>query len=161
VLGVRCPACHADDSKVVDSRALEDGAAIRRRRQCLDCGHRFTTYERLEEQPLVVVKRSGRREPFERAKIVAGVMAAGKGRPVTAEIAEQVAEAVEDHLRLMGPEITSTQVGLAVLDQLRTIDVVCYMRFASVYKQFDGSEDFHRELELLDKLATEPVPPTR
>jgi transcriptional repressor NrdR len=152
---MRCPQCHADDTKVVDSRAAEEGAAIRRRRSCLGCGYRFTTYERLEEVPLVVVKRSGQREPFERSKIVAGVQSAAKGRPVTVAQLEQLATDVEDAMRLDGPEVTSAQVGLAVLDALRHLDEVAYMRFASVYKSFDDAADFERELTLLAK-SSEP-----
>jgi transcriptional repressor NrdR len=152
---VRCPLCSADDTKVVDSRAAEDGSAIRRRRQCLACNHRFTTYERVEEVPLVVVKRSGQKEPFERAKIIVGVRAAAKGRPVSVEALDALANEVEEGLRLDGPEVTSAQVGLAVLDALRRFDEVAYVRFASVYKGFDAASDFERELTLLAK-ATEP-----
>jgi transcriptional repressor NrdR len=148
---VRCPACKADDTKVVDSRAAEDGAAIRRRRLCLSCSHRFTTYERLEEVALVVVKRSGQREPFDRGKVVAGIQAAAKGRPVTADRLDALATEVEDAMRLDGPEVTSEQVGLAVLEALRDLDEVAYMRFASVYNDFDDAADFQRELTLLAK----------
>jgi transcriptional repressor NrdR len=135
---MRCPSCKADDTKVVDSRAADDGAAIRRRRSCPICSFRFTTYERTEEVPLVVVKRSGAKEPFDRSKVVAGVRAAAKGRPVSAEQIDALATEVEDVMRLAGPEVTATQVGLAVLDALRTVDEVTYVRFASVYKGFDG-----------------------
>ena len=107
------------DDKVVDSRAAEDGAAIRRRRECLACGRRFTTYERLEEVPFVVVKRSGQREPFDRAKVVAGVVAAAKNRPVSPGDMDALAAEVEEGLRLLGHEVSSQQVGLAVLDRLR------------------------------------------
>lgn len=149
---MHCPTCHAVDTKVIDSRLADDGAAVRRRRSCLTCGYRFTTYERLEEAPLIVVKSRGTREPFERAKIVAGVVAATKGRPVTRAEVEALAEAVEDEVRLVGPEVTSAQVGLAVLERLRALDDVTYLRFASVYKNFDAAADFHRELELMQKL---------
>jgi transcriptional repressor NrdR len=116
----------------VDSRTADDGAAIRRRRACVACGHRFTTYERLEEVPLVVVKRSGDREPFDRFKVIAGVRAAIKGRPITEAQLEALAAEVEDSARLDGPEVSSAQVGLAVLDRLRLLDEVSYLRFASV-----------------------------
>ncbi len=152
---MRCPACHADDSKVVDSRTAEDGAAIRRRRQCLACSHRFTTYERVDEVPLVVVKSDGTRRPFDRSKIVAGVAAATKGRSVDETRIQQLAVEVEDEVRLQGAEVTSAQIGLAVLDRLRAIDEVAYLRFASVYKDFDAAADFHREIELLSKLGAE------
>ena len=152
---MRCPACSAPDDKVVDSRTADDGAAIRRRRQCLACGRRFTTFERIEEAPLIVVKRSGDREPFHRSKIVAGLRAATKNRPVEAEQLEGLAAEVEEQLRLDGPEVTSQRIGLAVLERLRSVDEVAYLRFASVYKGFEEPGDFERELGLLTK-ATEP-----
>jgi transcriptional repressor NrdR len=116
------------------------------------CAHRFTTYERLEEVPLTVVKIGGQREPFDRAKIIAGVTSACKGRPVTAEQIEQLGEEIEDYARLRGPELASSEVGLEVLDRLRSLDEVAYLRFASVYKGFDAAADFQRELVLLKKL---------
>jgi len=150
---VHCPVCHADDTKVVDSRLAEEGAAVRRRRHCLSCAHRFTTFERVDEVPLLVLKSDGRTQPFDRAKIVAGILAATKGRHVEPALAEQIAEAVEDGVRLQGSEVSSAQLGLAVLDRLRTVDEVAYLRFASVYKNFDAAADFHREIELLTKAA--------
>jgi transcriptional repressor NrdR len=152
---MRCPRCSGLDDKVVDSRAADDGAAIRRRRECLTCGRRFTTYERVEEVPFVVVKRSGHREPFERSKITAGLMAAAKNRPVTGEQMETLAADVEESLRMEGTEVTTEAVGVAVLDRLRRLDEVAYLRFASVYKGFSGARDFEREAGLLQK-ATEP-----
>ena len=152
---MRCPQCSSMDDKVVDSRAADDGAAIRRRRECLGCGRRFTTYERLEEVPFLVVKRSGQREPFERSKIVAGVTAAAKNRPVTEADMEELAAEVEEGLRLVSHEVSSQQVGLAVLDRLQSFDEVTYLRFASVYKGFSGALDFEREAGLLTK-ATQP-----
>jgi len=150
---MRCPVCSFDDSKVVDSRAAEDGGAIRRRRECLRCQHRFTTYERVEEVPLVVVKRSGVREPFDRSKIIHGVRLAATGRPVSAAQLEELAEEVEDAVRAQGPEVSTEQVGLAVLDHLRALDHVAYLRFASVYKDFDDPADFQREAKLLKATA--------
>ncbi len=152
---VRCPQCSSFDDKVVDSRLADDGDAIRRRRECLGCGRRFTTYERLEELPVVVVKRSGQRQPFDRAKLVAGVRSAAKNRPVTPAMMEALAAEVEEEIRLDGPEVTSQQVGRAVLDRLRTLDAVAYVRFASVYKGFADIGDFQREVGLLTK-STEP-----
>jgi transcriptional repressor NrdR len=150
---MRCPVCSFDDSKVVDSRAAEDGGAIRRRRECLRCQHRFTTYERVEEVPLVVAKRSGVREPFDRSKIIYGVRLAATGRPVSAAQLEELAEEVEDAMRAQGPEVSTEQVGLAVLDRLRALDHVAYLRFASVYKDFDDPADFQREAKLLKATA--------
>ena len=157
VVAVRCPTCGADDTKVVDSRTADDGHAIRRRRLCLSCRERFTTYERMEEAPLVVVKRSGARVAFDRERVIAGMRAAAKGRPVLADQLDGVALDVEDVVRLAGPEVTSAQIGLAVLDALRDVDEVTYLRFASVYKNFDAAADFQRELGLLAK-GTEPKP---
>jgi transcriptional repressor NrdR len=148
---VRCPACTHLDDKVVDSRQADDGATIRRRRECLACGQRFTTFERLEEVPLVVVKRSGDRVPFDRAKISAGVVAAAKGRPVTLEAIEELCTDLENLVRQSGGELPSEQLGLAVLEGLRELDQVAYVRFASVYKGFDDPADFSREIRLLTK----------
>jgi transcriptional repressor NrdR len=149
---VRCPRCRADDTKVLDSREVNDGDAIRRRRSCPNCLARFTTYERMEEVPIVVIKQGGGREPFDRAKIVAGVAAASKGRPVVGEQIEQLAEELEDVARASGPEVTSAELGLAVLERLRRLDEVAYLRYASVYKNFDAAADFQRELTALKKL---------
>jgi transcriptional repressor NrdR len=153
--GVRCPTCSSLEDKVVDSRVADEGGAIRRRRECLRCGRRFTTYERLEELPLVVVKRSGARQPFDRSKIVAGVRAAAKNRPIAAELMEDLAVEVEEIMRLEGPEVASQQVGLATLERLGTLDKVAYVRFASVYKGFADIGDFEREVGLLTK-STDP-----
>ena len=153
---VRCPGCASDDDKVVDSRSADEGATIRRRRECLACGRRFTTYERAEEAPLVVVKRSGDREPFDRTKLVEGVRAAAKARPVTDDQLDVLSGDVEELLRLGGGgDVQSEQIGLLVLEHLRDLDPVTYVRFASVYKGFDTASDFERELTLLTK-ATAP-----
>ncbi|MCX7619444.1 MAG: transcriptional regulator NrdR [Acidimicrobiales bacterium] len=152
---VRCPACSGLDDKVVDSRLADDGSAIRRRRECLACGHRFTTFERMEEAPLVVVKRSGDKVPFERTKIETGIIAAAKGRPLTADLIAAVATEIEEQFRLLGGEVTSEKIGLAVLERLQDLDPVTYLRFASVYKGFDDPDDFQREVRLLKK-TTEP-----
>jgi transcriptional repressor NrdR len=139
----------------VDSRSADDGAAIRRRRECLSCGRRFTTFERLEEVPLVVVKRSGDRAPFDRNKIEKGIRSAAKGRPVTDEQLAAIATAIEEQVRMDGVEVRSEQIGVAVLERLRDLDKVTYLRFASVYKDFDDPLDFQREVRLLTK-ATAP-----
>jgi transcriptional repressor NrdR len=148
---VHCPLCQAEDTKVVDSRLASEGAAVRRRRRCLSCGHRFTTFERVDEVPLTVVKSNGSTEPFDRGKIVKGLEAATKGRSIAAGQIEQIAESVEDSVRLAGSETTSAKIGLLVLSQLSAVDEVAYLRFASVYKNFDAAADFHREIELLSK----------
>ena len=143
----------------MDSRLAEEGVAIRRRRECTDCSHRFTTFERVDHAPLTVVKTTGNVEPFDRVKVVAGMAAATKGRQVDDATLEAMATSVEDAIRLRGSEVTTTDVGLEVLEQLRRVDDVAYLRFASVYKNFDGASDFHRELEYLEKTATRE--PTR
>lgn len=152
---MRCPWCSVDDDRVVDSRLADEGSAIRRRRECLSCRRRFTTFERVDELPLWVVKRSGDREPFDRAKVVTGVRAATKNRPVSEDQMQELAQRVEDVLREWGSEPTSQQVGLAVLEQLKALDDVAYVRFASVYKGFEEVGDFEREVGLLSK-TTEP-----
>jgi transcriptional repressor NrdR len=134
---------------VVDSREAEQGEAIRRRRECGRCGRRFTTYERATEAVLWVLKRSGQRVPFDRAKVTAGVLAACKNRPVEPEQIEELAAEVEEAMRELGPDIASEQVGIAVLDRLRSLDEVASVRFASVYKGFEDVDDFARELGLM------------
>ncbi len=152
---MRCPYCRENDDKVVDSRMAEDAAAIRRRRECLSCGRRFTTYERVEDVSVLVCKRSGVTEPFDRAKLRAGIERAASGRLDDAMIDEVVA-AVEEELRAEGPQpVGSDRVGLAVLEQLRALDPVAYLRFASVYKGFEDLADFEREVGELQK-TTEP-----
>jgi transcriptional repressor NrdR len=149
---VRCPACSSPDDRVIDSRTSDDGGTIRRRRECAGCGRRFTTYERIEEVPVVVVKRSGEREPFDRVKIVVGLRAAAKSRPLSDDQLEAIAADIEDQLRLAGAgDVPSERVGVLVLDHLRELDHVAYMRFASVYKGFDDAADFEREITLLTK----------
>jgi transcriptional repressor NrdR len=149
---VRCPWCgHADD-KVVDSRPADRGSAIRRRRECLSCGRRYTTFERVEDVGLSVVKRDGSREPYERAKVVAGIRKAIVNRPVTEEQVAVAADRIEGRMRRKGPDVTSQQVGLEVLAELKKLDPIAYMRFASVYKDFQEVTDFERELgQLLPK----------
>lgn len=148
---MRCPYCAADHDKVVDSRPSEEGAAVRRRRECLACGRRFTTYERHEEQPLVVRKRSGQVEPFDRSKLLAGIQRAIAGRAIAAESAEAIADDVEERARSSGREVASEFLGLAVLEHLRALDPVSYLRFASVYKGFEDVGDFEREFAELQK----------
>jgi transcriptional repressor NrdR len=143
------------EDKVIDSRTADEGGAIRRRRECLTCTRRFTTYERLEEAPMQVLKRSGQRVPFERSNIVEGIRAAAKNRPVGDEQLEALGVEIEEALRLEGPEITSEQIGRAVLDRLRTLDEVAYLRFVSVYKGFEDLTDFEREVVLLTQRQRE------
>lgn len=148
---VRCPFCAADDDRVVDSRLAEDGVAIRRRRECAACNQRYTTFERIEEATLFVVKRSGEREPFSRAKILLGVRSACKNRPVDEEVMESLVTAVEESMRLLNRDVTSEEIGMATLEGLLDVDDVAYVRFASVYKGFEGTDDFAREIGMLVK----------
>ena len=150
---MRCPRCGSDDDRVVDSRPAGAGDAIRRRRECRDCRHRFTTFERIELPDLLVRKRSGSASPFDRAKVFEGMSRAAKSRVAAVDL-EKAAAAVEHGLRELGSrEVTSEQVGLQVLAQLRDLDHVAYVRFASVYKDFQGAEDFEQELKVLRKDA--------
>jgi transcriptional repressor NrdR len=130
---------------------VEQGVAVRRRRECLQCGFRFTTFERFSGAVLFVAKRSGEREAFRKEKIIAGVLAACKNRPVDEAAVELLAHDVEEELLQSGSEVTSQQVGMAVLDRLRELDDVAYLRFASVYKGFEEADDFAREAGLLTK----------
>jgi transcriptional repressor NrdR len=148
---MRCPFCAADDDRVVDSRLASDGVAIRRRRECSACHQRFTTFERIEEVGPYVIKRSGDRELFDRAKILKGIRAACKNRPVGDEAMASIALAVEESMRLLNRDVTSEEVGVATLDALREVDDVAYVRFASVYKGFEGTDDFAREIGMLVK----------
>jgi transcriptional repressor NrdR len=155
---VNCPFCRHSDSRVVDSRSTDDGAAIRRRRQCPQCGRRFST---LETASLSVVKRSGVSEPFSRSKIVAGVRKACQGRPVGEDDLALLAQRVEESIRATGvAEIDAHEIGLSILGPLRELDEVAYLRFASVYQAFDSLEDFESAIALLrverDALTPEP-----
>lgn len=146
---MRCPACGALEDRVVDSRAADDGSSIRRRRQCDACATRFTTFERLESARPTVLKRDGRRQPFDREKVEAGVAAACKGRPVDDAQVSSLLVAVEAGLPAHGGEVDAAQIGEAVLERLRALDPVAAVRFASVYKGFEDPTDFEREIQLL------------
>jgi transcriptional repressor NrdR len=148
---MRCPWCSADDDRVVDSRPAEGGDAIRRRRECHACQRRYTTFERVEDVGLVVVKRDGSKAPFDREKVGGSVRKALKNRPVTPDQVTALVDRVEEKMRRKGPEVTSEQVGVAVLGDLRRLDQVAYIRFASVYKDFQEISDFQEELTSLQK----------
>jgi transcriptional repressor NrdR len=144
---VHCPFCRHPDTRVIDSRSTDDGAAIRRRRTCPECGRRFTTQETVL---LMVSKRSGVTEPFSRDKVVAGVRRACQGRPVSEDSLAQLGQRVEEAIRAKGAaEIPSNEVGLAILGPLRQLDEVAYLRFASVYRGFESLADFEAEIEQL------------
>lgn len=147
---MRCPFCQFPDSKVLDSRPAHDGQEIRRRRECLACHQRFTSYERVEDVPLWIVKKDGQREAFDRGKILRGMLTACEKRPIALDDIERVVDAIERILRDGHPsEISTRQIGELVMDHLRQIDEVAYVRFASVYRQFTDIEGFRQELERL------------
>jgi transcriptional repressor NrdR len=145
-----CPFCAHTDSKVVNSRQSPKGDAIRRRRECLSCGHRFTTFEVIEKVPIIVVKRDGKREAFDRQKVTAGMLRACEKRPVTLEEIERVVQGVEKALyNNMEKEVSSLKIGELVLRKLRELDEVAYVRFASVYRQFRDVSEFNHEVRVL------------
>ncbi|HEY8391374.1 MAG TPA: transcriptional regulator NrdR [Capillibacterium sp.] len=147
---MRCPFCHHQESKVIDSRSSEEGAVIRRRRECLACERRFTTYERIEEEPLIVIKKDGRREPFSREKILNGLRKACEKRPLSFDTLEKIADEVEQAIRKRNEtETPSSVIGELIMDRLKEIDEVAYVRFASVYRQFKDIDIFMRELQNL------------
>ena len=145
---MKCPFCSYRDSRVIDSRAVEDGTSIRRRRECPDCGRRFTTYEKYEETPLVVSKKDGRRELFDSKKLLGGLLKAFEKRPVPYERVQEIADSVERELRMNGEsEVESTRIGELVMQHLEETDQIAYVRFASVYRQCADVKNFMQELE--------------
>ena len=157
---MRCPFCHDLENRVVDSRLGKEGDAIRRRRHCEHCGRRFTTYERVEESLPMVVKKDGRREPFERAKIVNGLKRACEKRPVSVDTIETLVDGIERQLQERGDrEVSSREIGETVMRELHGLDAVAYVRFASVYRSFRDVHEFMRELE--DLIAERRIAPRR
>lgn len=149
---MRCPYCAHLESKVLDSRSTEEGASIRRRRECVSCSRRFTTYERLDEVPFMVVKKDGRREPFSRQKILNGVLRACEKRPISLDDIEEMVDGVEQDVRSrMEREVPCEAIGEIVMDRLRRLDEVAYVRFASVYRQFKDINRFVEELQQMLK----------
>ena len=145
---MKCPFCGHQEDKVVDSRASSDGASIRRRRECLGCGKRFTTYEHVEEQPLMIIKKDGRREPFDRHKLLAGLVKAWEKRPVSMDDLERLVDELERELsQQFEREAPSREIGERVMKRLHALDPVAYVRFASVYREFKDVEQFMRELK--------------
>ncbi len=147
---MKCPFCNFPDSKVVDSRPTDEGTSIRRRRECLKCGKRFTTYETVERLPLMLVKRDGTRQPYSREKLLSGVLKACEKRPVPRQRLEQLVDKVEQKLfGTLETEVSSKTIGEIVMEELRGIDEVAYVRFASVYRQFKDINTFMEELNTL------------
>ena len=150
---MKCPFCQCDEDKVVDSRGSRDNKAIRRRRECLSCGQRFTTYEYVETTPLTIVKSDGRREPYDRRKILAGLKTACKKRPISAETIEQMVDAMENQLQSVAEgEIRSSLIGELAMRRLQQVDEVAYVRFASVYRKFKEAKEFLSEVSELQNI---------
>ncbi len=144
---MRCPFCKKDNDKVIDTRPSEDGSTIRRRRECIDCGKRFTTHERLEEMPIRVVKKNGRREPFDRDKIMNGIVRAVEKRSISLEEVEKLVASIERSvLDQNDREISTRDIGELVMARLRAMDEVAYVRFASVYREYSKLEEFVKEI---------------
>ena len=147
---MKCRYCGGTDSKVIDSRPNEDFSAIRRRRECIGCGRRFTTWERIEENPVMVVKRDGRREPFEREKVAAGIRKACEKRPISADTQNRMVDEIcREVYNTNESEVSTRTVGELVMKQLRKVDEVAYVRFASVYREFKDTQTFMEELQRL------------
>ncbi len=150
---MKCRYCANTESKVIDSRPTEDGSAIRRRRECMNCGKRFTTYEKIEEIPIMVVKRDGRREPFDSDKIRIGIRKACEKRPVAADVQDKLVEDVtREVFNTLASEVTTRDIGEILMRKLKDVDEVAYVRFASVYREFKDTQTFMKELQrLLDE----------
>lgn len=149
---MKCPYCQSEEDKVVDSRSSRNGKAIRRRRECLGCARRYTTYEYVETTPIIIVKSDGRREPYDRVKILEGLKMACTKRPISAEDIEQMADNVENQLQTLAEgEISAKQIGELAMRQLYQVDEVAYIRFASVYRKFKEVKEFLAEIKALQK----------
>jgi transcriptional repressor NrdR len=163
---VKCPFCKADDDRVVDSRASADGFAIRRRRECLACGRRYTTYERIEESPIRVVKKDGSREPLDRRKVLSGLMKACEKRPVSMDILDEIVTRIEHQVtEQFDREVPSTFIGRLVMRELKKVDQVAYVRFASVYRDFKDVAEFVEEIRPMLKTpkpkSSKPTPKSK
>ncbi len=155
---MRCPNCGKADDKVIESRTMANGESIRRRRECLSCGFRFTSYERIEEKPFMVVKRDGRRQPFDRDKLAKGIERALEKRPVSTSMVDQIVTEIEDEAYLKGKlarEIATSELGELALLRLNQVDKVAYIRFASVYKHFNSIEEFITEVNTVGGAKSE------
>ena len=156
---MRCPRCLGMEDRVIESRTLADGTSIRRRRECTSCGYRYTSYERVEERPLMVVKSRGGREPFDRSKLERGIRQAIRKRPVSQNQVEEILNDIEDESMLLGKtnhEIGSRRLGEMVLEKLYELDRVAYVRFASVYRNFENVDEFIEEIERLGEQNEAP-----
>jgi transcriptional repressor NrdR len=145
---MKCPFCQSADDKVLESREIDEGKAIRRRRECLNCRGRFTSYERVEEKPVLVIKRDGRREQFSREKIRSGILKACEKRPVSLALVEEMIDEIEKEIhREEGREVTTAKIGEMVMEKLQRVDKIAYIRFASVYRKFESMAEFVKEIE--------------
>ena len=145
---MKCPFCGHDEDRVIDSRSTEEGTAIRRRRECLRCLGRFTSYERVETHPLVVIKKDGRREPFDRQKVLSGILKACQKRPISTQEIERIVSEIEKVLSdRMKREVEASEIGGLVMERLQALDQVAYVRFASVYRRFEDASDFVKEVK--------------
>ncbi len=155
---MKCPVCYYLDTKVVDSRAAPDGLSIRRRRECLKCGFRFSTYEEIEILDLMVIKRDGRKESYDREKVVRGLKKALEKRPITEEKFKKLIHSIERDIQKLGKgEITTSQVGQIIMKHLKKVDQVAYIRFASVYESFKDAQEFRKELNKLLRGRKRPL----
>ena len=149
---MKCPFCNTPDTKVIDSRPADDNASIRRRRQCIKCNKRFTTYEKLETMPLMVIKKDNTREPYDRSKIESGIIRSCHKRPVSSQMVESIVNEIENRIfSLEDREIPTTVIGEMVMDRLKELDEVAYVRFASVYREFKDVNTFMSEIESMLK----------
>jgi len=158
---LRCPFCGETDSQVKDSRSSEDGAAIRRRRQCEGCGARFTTFERIQLRDLTVVKKNGRREPFDRSKLARAIGFACRKRDIAPERVERLVSGIQRQLETRGDEVRAEEIGEVVMAGLKTLDHVAYIRFASIYKDFNEASDFAEIAGEVVEVPEEAAPPTQ
>ncbi len=155
---MRCTKCGCEEDKVIDSRASREGSTIRRRRECLACGHRFTTYEQIEQEGLMIVKRDGRMEMFTRDKLLSGIRKACQKRPISAKVMEELADRITDEIsQKFDTELPSMAVGERVMEGLKKIDPVAYVRFASVYRRFQEVTDFVQEVKRLEERNDPPA----
>ena len=153
---MKCRYCASIESKVIDSRPTEDGSAIRRRRECINCGKRFTTYEKIEEIPIMVVKRDGRREPFDSEKIRIGIRKACEKRPIAADVQDKLVEDVtREVFNTLASEVTTRDIGEILMRKLKDVDEVAYVRFASVYRSFEDVNAFREEIRKLETSVEE------
>ena len=153
---MRCPYCVSLDDKVMESRTLGTGESIRRRRECISCGYRFTSYERIDEKPLMVVKKDQRRQPFDRTKLEKGISRALEKRPISTTMIDNIVSEIEDEALIKGRvsrEISTTELGELVLEKLHSIDKVAYIRFASVYRHFENLDEFVQEVNKLESIT--------